>query len=340
MKRIITSLIIVNCFFLVQCTLRGSEAEWSGNPVFEGWYADPEGIILEDRYWIFPTYSAKFEEQVFLDAFSSRDLVHWEKHERIIDTTAVKWAHKAIWAPCVVNKDDNYYLFFSANDIQTPESRWWNPAIHKEGQIGGIGIGIASRPGGPYEDYLNRPLINEVYNGAQPIDQYVFQDGDGEYYIIYGGWGRCNIGILKDDFTGLKDFDDGSKVKEITPDGYVEGPVMFTRKGWYYLMWSEGNWANDSYQVAYGRSKSVFGPFEKESVVLQQDKSVATGAGHHSVINVPGTDDWYMIYHRRPIPNEDRDHRVTCIDRMYFNEDGTIMPVEMTFKGVKERKLK
>ena len=92
-------------------------------------------------------------------------------------------------------------------------------------------------------------------------------------------------------------------------------------------------------QRAYGRSKSILGPFNKIATVLQQDTTIATGAGHHSVINIPGTDDWYMIYHRRPIPNEGRDHRVTCIDRMYFNEDGTIKPIEMTFKGVKEREL-
>ena len=41
-----------------------------------------------------------------------------------------------------------------------------------------------------------------------------------------------------------------------------------------------------------------------------------------------------MVYHRRPIPNEDRDHRVTCLDEMQFNADGTIQPIKMTFEGV------
>jgi hypothetical protein len=45
-------------------------------------------------------------------------------------------------------------------------------------------------------------------------------------------------------------------------------------------------------------------------------------------------DHWYIIYHRRPIPNEGRDHRVTCIDKLEFNEDGTIKNVKMTFTGV------
>ena len=52
----------------------------SGNPVFEGWYADPEGVVFGDEYWIYPTYSAPYNEQLFADAFSSTDLVHWTKH--------------------------------------------------------------------------------------------------------------------------------------------------------------------------------------------------------------------------------------------------------------------
>ena len=46
----------------------------SGNPVFPGWYADPEGVVFGDEYWIYPTYSAPYDEQTFMDAFSSKDL--------------------------------------------------------------------------------------------------------------------------------------------------------------------------------------------------------------------------------------------------------------------------
>jgi hypothetical protein len=83
----------------------------------------------------------------------------------------------------------------------------------------------------------------------------------------------------------------------------------------------------------------VEGPFERVGVVLQSDSTVATGAGHNSVINKPDTDDWYIVYHRRPIPNEGRDHRVSCIDRLYFNEDGTIMAIRITFEGVEANPL-
>jgi beta-xylosidase len=168
------------------------------NPVLEGWYADPEGVILNNQYWIFPTYSSKYEKQVFLDAFSSKDLVTWQKHPRIIDTSIIKWAHMAMWAPAIVKKDKQYFLFFSANDIQSKERNKIS-----DDTLGGIGIAVADKPEGPYRDYLGKPLINKFYNNAQPIDQYVFRDKDGQYYIIYGGWGRCNIGKLNKNFTAL-----------------------------------------------------------------------------------------------------------------------------------------
>lgn len=336
-----TLFLTVIILFFTQSLTAQTPKNTSGNPIFEGWYADPEGVILNKEFWIFPTFSAKYKDQVFLDAFSSKDMVNWTKHPRIIDTSAVKWANKAMWAPSIVKKDNKYFLFFSANDIQSSERKGFGPNNpDKDDKVGGIGIGVASRPEGPYKDYLGKPLINQFYNKAQPIDQYVFQDKDKQYYIIYGGWGRCNIAKLNKDFTALVPYENGDLVKEITPKGYVEGPTMFIRKGKYYLMWSEGGWTNGTYKVAYGVSDNVFGPFEKKSTILVADEAVATGAGHHSVINIPNTDDWYIVYHRRPIPNLDRDHRVTCIDRLYFNEDGSIKDVKMTFEGVGKVKLK
>lgn len=312
----------------------------SGNPVLKGRYADPEGIILNNEYWIFPTYSAKYEDQIYFDAFSSKDLVSWKKHPKIVDTSAIKWAKKAMWAPCIVQKGKKYFLFFSANDIQTPDRSSWNPKTDREDQIGGIGIGVAAKPEGPYKDYLGKPLIGKVFNKAQPIDQFVFKDKDNQYYIIYGGWGHCNIGKLNKDFTALTPLEDGKQVKEITPKGYVEGPVMFLRNGKYYLMWSEGNWTDETYKVAYAIADTPFGPFDKKETILVADPAVATGAGHHSVINIPNTDEWYIVYHRRPIPNVDRDHREVCIDKMYFNKDGSIKNVKMTFEGVSRKTLK
>ncbi|MEZ2336096.1 glycoside hydrolase family 43 protein [Mucilaginibacter sp. RCC_168] len=300
----------------------------SGNPVVEGWYADPEAKIFNHQYWLYPTYSAKYNEQVFMDAFSSPDLVHWTKHPHIIDTSGVKWVRRALWAPAVTEKDGKYYIFFGANDIQNNNEK------------GGIGVAVSDKPEGPFKDYLGKPLIDQIINKAQPIDQFVFRDDNGQYYMIYGGWGQCNIVKLKNDFTGVEPFEDGVIYKKITPEGYVEGPVMFKRKGKYYFMWSEGGWTGPDYRVAYAIGDTPFGPFKRIGTILKQDASIATGAGHHSVINVPGTDEWYIVYHRRPLTETDANHRVMCIDKMYFDKDGNIQPVKITNEGVTARKLK
>lgn len=305
---------------------QSAEVAKSGNPVFEGWYADPEGIIYDDTYWIYPTWSDLYENQTFFDCFSSKDLVNWTKHSSVLDTSEVKWAKRAMWAPSVISKDGKYYFFFGANDVH-------------EGEVGGIGVAVGDRPEGPYKDLLGKPLINEIVNGAQPIDQFVFKDGD-RYYMYYGGWGHCNVVQLNDDFTGLVPFEDGTIYKEVTPENYVEGPFMFKKNGKYYFMWSEGGWGGPDYCVAYAIADSPFGPFERIATILEQDLEVATSAGHHSIMHVPNSEDYYIVYHRRPLGDTGRDHRATCIDRMTFDKDGYINPVKMTFEGVAERKIK
>jgi beta-xylosidase len=350
MKKSLLALLILSSI-----TLSGQEKKdpnFAGNPLFPGWYADPEGTIFDRTYWIYPTYSdnigepepsPKFTEyqlkirqntinpqylkQTFLDAFSSKDLIHWEKHPHVLDVEHISWAGYAIWAPSIIRKGDKYYLFFGANDIQNNQ------------QPGGIGVAVARRPEGPYKDHLGKPLVNQFYNGAQPIDQFAFRDTDGQYYLIYGGWRHCNIGKLNDDFTGFVPLEDGTVFKSITPEKYVEGPFMLVRKGKYYLMWSEGGWTGPDYSVAYAMGDSPFGPFKRIGKILQQDPEIATGAGHHSVINIPGTDDWYIVYHRRPLTTKNGNHRETCMDRMYFDTNGLILPVKITNQGVERRVL-
>lgn len=326
---------------------------YSGNPVFPGWYADPEAIIFDSTYWIYPTFSddygprdtsvsftakqlalqkntinPQYLKQTFLNAFSSNDLTHWVKHPHVLDIKDVSWAAYSIWAPSITEKNGKYYLFFGANDIQSNH------------QLGGIGVAVSDKPGGPFIDHIGKPLIDQFYNQAQPIDQFVFKDADGQYYLLYGGWRHCNIGKLNDDFTGFIPFGNDSIFKQITPEGYVEGVYMILRKGKYYLMWSEGGWGGPDYSVAYAIGDSPLGPFKKVGKILQQDSKIATGAGHHSVFNISGTDDWYITYHRRPLTTKNGNHRETCIDRMYFDENGFIIPVKITNEGVEKRKLR
>lgn len=326
MKRVLYFLLIFCFKMIAQTTVSGQAI--NNNPIFKGWYADPEAIIFDKTYWVYPTFSAPYEDQVFMDAFSSKDLRHWKKHPRVLDTSAVKWAKKALWAPSIIKNKNKYFLFFGANDIQN------------DNEPGGIGVAVASKPEGPYKDYLGKPLVDKFYNGAQPIDQFVFKDKDGQFYLIYGGWRHCNIAKLKPDFTGFLPFEDKTVFKEITPENYVEGPFMFIRDNKYYFMWSEGGWTGPDYCVAYAIADSPMGPFKRIGKILEQDSKIATGAGHHSVIKVPDSDTYYIVYHRRPLTETNGNSRETCMEEMHFDENGFIKPIVITKEGVKQHLIK
>jgi beta-xylosidase len=176
--------------------------------------------------------------------------------------------------------------------------------------------------------------VDKFHNGAQPIDQFVFKDKDGQYYLIYGGWKHCNIARLNNDFTGFIPFSDGTTFKEITPEKYVEGPCMYVRNGKYYFMWSEGGWGGPDYCVAYAISDNPLGPFKRIGKILEQDTTIASGAGHHSLVKVPGRDEWYIAYHRRPKGDKNPNDRETCIEKLEFDNQGFIKPVKITREGV------
>ena len=101
-----TARLVIGLFLLAVSA--GSQTPRSGNPIFPGWYADPEAHVFEGRYWVYPTYSAPYDDQLHMDAFSSTDLVTWTKHPRVLEAAGVKWARRAMWAPSIVEKDGWY----------------------------------------------------------------------------------------------------------------------------------------------------------------------------------------------------------------------------------------
>ena len=115
---------------------------------------------------------------------------------------------------------------------------------------------------------------------------------------------------------------------------------MLKRNGKYYFMWSEGGWTGPDYRVAYAMSDSPFGPFERIGTILESDMDIATGAGHHSVMKGSGKDEYYIVYHRHPLQSSDGNHRVVCIEKLHFDQDGKILPVKITFEGVPASKLR
>ena len=286
------------------------------NPVLPGWNADPELHLFAGRYWIYPTHSAPFEEQTYFEAFSSSDLVTWTNEGRVLDFADVPWStNRAAWAPTVGFHGGAYRMYFSAGDGA------------------GIGVARADSPGGPFVDALGKPLVAEYHHGAQPIDAHVFEDDDGRAYLYYGGWRHCVVVELGPDRESVV-----GPFREITPENYVEGPFMLKRHGVYTLMWSEGGWGDDSYAVAYGRADNPFGPFPREGLVFLPTPSVGKSAGHHSVLSLP--DDKYVLcYHRRPPEETSAHHRATCLERMRFAADGSIVPLPLTVEGVAARPL-
>lgn len=322
MRRNIIHVVLAALIYGTQAVGPNYTTAEAGNPFVDGWYADPDTEIYDGLYWVYPTSSYNYEEQTYLDAFSSPDLINWAKHPNILTNANVSWATQAMWAPAPVSRNGKYYIYFGANDIQEDDTT----------TIGGIGVAVSDSPDGPYVDAIGSPLIGEYHNGAQPIDQDVFIDDDGQAYIYYGGHSHANVALLNEDMISIGTFPDGAQFKEITPTNYVEGAQMFKRNGMYYLMWSEGGWTGPDYAVSYSMSNSPLGPFERKAEILRQDLAVATGSGHNGVINVPDTDIWYIVYHRHPLGDDNGNHRQLAYDRMYFNEDGSIADIVMLVK--------
>lgn len=294
------------------------------NPIADGWYADPDGLKFGDEYWVYTTISIAFANQTYFDAFSSTDLQTWTHHPRIFDVEngASAWARTWLWAPCTIERNGVYYFYYTAN----------NPIANEV--TAGIGVAAASTPGGPFFDISDTPVVSTHIHGADAMDQQVFVDDDGKYYLVWGGSG-ANIAPLNDDMASLSSWPDGGGPKDITPDqGYGEGPFLMKHSGTYYFMWSENGYGTPDYQVAYAMSDSITGPFNRIGVILSKDGVVADGPGHHSVfqdgVNGHGQPVYYIAYHRRILGDTEADHRVIAVDEFHFNDDGSIQPVVMT----------
>lgn len=286
----------------------------SGNPVLPGWWADPEIHYFEGRYYIYPTTSSDFVEQASFECWSSADLTDWRHEGVILSLADVGWStNYAAWAPSCAHANGKYYLYFSAGDGA------------------GIGVAVADSPSGPFRDAIGIPLVGYYPHGAQPIDAHCFIDDDGRAYLYFGGHRVCVVAPLTPTLCAIH-----RNYRDITPSpNYVEGPFMIKRRGLYYLSWSEGEWADHTYLAAYGVADNPFGPFEYRGKILENHPEIANAAGHHSILQLPGTDDdWIICYHRRPLEETSAHHRVTCIEKLEFLDDGSIAPVTLTHTGV------
>ncbi|WP_217178286.1 family 43 glycosylhydrolase [Streptomyces sp. AC495_CC817] len=282
------------------------------SPVLPGFTADPDIVRFGDTYYIYPTTDgfANWSGTQF-KAYSSKDLVHWTDRGVVLDLGPdISWTNSRAWAPTATAKNGKYYFYYSADT--------------------NIGVAVSDSPTGPFTDPLGKPLIARGAHPGQMIDPAVFTDDDGQSYLYWGN-GHAYVVPLNDDMVSF----DPSKVTEITPSGFREGSFVVKRKGTYYFMWSENDTRDENYRVAYATGSSPTGPWTKRSVILEKDLSLGIkGPGHHSVVQVPGTDDWYIVYHRFAIPGGDGTHRETTIDKMEFDTDGLIKKVVPTLSSI------
>jgi Glycosyl hydrolases family 43 len=288
----------------------------TNNPVLPGLNADPQVAEFDGVFYIYPTTDgyANWGATSF-SVFSSTNLVDWADRGVILDLAKdLTWATQSAWAPGIARSGSTYYLYFCAAQQ--------------------IGVATSASPTGPFKDALGHPLITTRQYGPQSIDPYPFIDDDGTRYLYFGsGTGGLRVAKLGADMTSLA----GTPI-DISPSGasgVLEGSAMLKRKGVYYLQWSEGDTRNASYQVAYARASSPTGPFTRQATILQQDTTqgiLATGGS--TVLGFPARDEFYIVYHRFKIPGGDGTHREVCIDRLFFNSDGTIAPVKPTLQGL------
>ncbi len=294
------------------------------NPVLEGYFADPDILYSEKtgKYYIYPT-SDGFDNWggTYFKAFSSDDLKDWKDEGIILDLKKdVSWADRNAWAPCIIEKKTGkntykYYYYFTAAQK--------------------IGVAVACHPIGPFVD-SGKPIVDFKPQGVdygQEIDPEVFFDPVGKKYYLYWGNGYMAGAELNKDMITINT----NTIQVMTPDEtFREAVTVFFRKGIYYFLWSEDDTRSENYRVRYATALSPLGKLDipQDNLILAKDPGKGIyGTGHNSVLQIPGTDEWYIVYHRFSRPDGIKMgeaagfHREVCIDKMEFNEDGSIKRV-------------
>lgn len=287
------------------------------NPIIKGFYADPDIVFFNGKYYIYPTTDGGVEwNSTSFKVFSSINLSNWTDEGIILDLKDVPWTTgKRAWAPAICEKNGRYYFYYSGN--------------------GNIGAAVADNPCGPFTD-IGHPLVADKQYDGVAIDPDVFIDDDGTPYLYWGN-GHMYAVRLAEDMVSF----DGEPV-DITPPNFREGTCVFKRKGVYYYTWCEDDTRSPDYHVRYGKGLSPMQKPEGNTVILSRENAQSSRikcTGHHAVLNIPGTDEWYICYHRfctelygdtEGYSSEAGNHRELCMDKLEFDENGDIIPVIAT----------
>lgn len=323
MKNLITSLsllvLIASCKTAVaQSAASQINPEKFNNPIIKDKYTgDPAALVYKDKVYLYAGHDEapndfnfyKMNEWV---VYSSSDMKHWESHPVPLKVTDFKWASNDAWASQVIERNGKFYWYVTVSHGTIPGKA--------------IGIAVSDSPTGPFKDVLGKALItNDMTKFTDiswdDIDPTVFIDNDGQAYLFWGNT-ACHYAKLKENMVEL----DGP-IQHIDLPNYTEAPWIHKHKNWYYLSYA--------YQfpekIAYAMSKSITGPWEYKGIL--NELAGNSNTNHQSIIDFKGQS--YFIYHNGAAqPHGGSFRRSVCVDKLYYNKDGTMKRVVMTSEGI------
>jgi xylan 1,4-beta-xylosidase len=240
------------------------------NPVLPGFYPDPSVCRVGSDYYL---VASSFEYFPGVPIFHSKDLVHWRQLGHCLTRAsqlplAGAAASTGIYAPTLRHHDGFFYL--TTTNVSG----------------GGNFIVTASDPAGPWSEPI--PV-------AQPgIDPSLFfdQDGGAIYSTSSDGALQSRIDVA----TG-KLLSEPTVVWAGTGGQYPEGPHLYFRAGWYYLLLSEGG-TEYGHMITMARSKSPWGPFEpcarNPLLTHRSVRSPIQVVGHADLVESPDG-HWFAV---------------------------------------------
>ncbi len=280
----------------------------------EGLYADPDLVNFGGTFYLYPTSDGyKDWAGTEFSVFSSEDGYHFKKEGLVLDLTEgdVPWAVGNAWAPCAAEKNGRYYFYFCG----------------KRGD-GSMCIGAASAPAptGPFEA-MEKPLLTPEMMKThglkldQVIDPSIYQEGENDYLLFGNG---CPVIVkLSEDMVSIEA--DSFVALEGAYD-FREAITVLKRNGIYHFTWSCDDTRSENYHVNYGTSNSLSGPIHYEYTILEKTRD-SLGTGHHSIVKIPGEDQYLIAYHRFGTPvkkylDGKGFNREVCVGKLGFGEDG------------------
>ncbi len=283
------------------------------NPIITSMYtADPSAHVWKrGRLYVYASHDVDPPRGCDLmdkyHVFSTKDMKHWKDHGEILNSRQVSWGRPEggfMWAPDCAYKNGTYYFYFPH-----PSGTDWNKTWK-------IGVATSKKPA---SDFTSQGFIPDV-GGFAMIDPCVFVDDDKQAYLIYGGGSKCQGGKLKDNMVEI----DGKMQDMVGLQDFHEAAWLFKRNGIYYMTYADNNRREN--QLRYAMSKNPLGPWEYKGVYLEP---TGCDTSHGSVVKFKG--QWYAFYHNKSISGKGN-LRSVCVDKLYFNPDGTIQKVIQTKK--------